>query len=168
MLRFNSNGYLTPDNVISTDFKTFVFEFVESVPDENRLKILRNFFEFCRTFLQDLELQEMVIFIDGSFTTKKQVPKDIDLVVFLHWEDQKKHAKILNNNYKHDDLLTNNLLDVYFVLIYPENHSNHSFTNSDRVYWVNQFTRTRPNRRGTIHKKGLLQLTVTQHDLEQI
>jgi hypothetical protein len=109
MLNFNSNGYLTPDSVISTDFKTFKSEFGESIPDENRLKIIRNFIGFCRTFLQDLELQELVLFINGSFTTKKPAPKDLDLVVFLHWEDQKKHEKILNAKYKHDDLLIDNL-----------------------------------------------------------
>ena len=168
MLRYDPNGYLIPDDVILTDFKTFQSEFVDAVSEGNRLEIFNNFTQFCREILHDFELQQIVIFLNGRFTNKKQKPNDLDLVIFISFEDSQKHSQLIESKYDHDALKRDNRLDVFFLIEYPENHKNHAFTKSDRVYWVNQFTRTRPNRRGTIYKKGLLQITLTAHDVKQI
>jgi len=158
MFNFDPNGYLVPDDVITTDIKAFKFAFVDSIPDKTRSEIFNNFLQFCQMLLEDLNLEEVSILINGSFTTQKQNPNDIDLVVFLGLECQEKYEQLLREKYNHETLLNNLRLDVYFPIIYPENHPNYAFTKSDRVYWITQFTRTRPNRRGVVYKKGLLQL----------
>lgn len=165
MFHFDPNGYLVPDDVITTDIEAFQFTFVDSIPDKTRLEIFNNFMQFCQMFLEDLNLQEVSILINGSFTTRKQNPNDLDLVIFLDLERQQTYEQLLREKYNHEKLLNNLRLDVYFPIIYPKNHPNHAFTESDRAYWIDQFTRTRPNRRGVVYKKGLLQLTFTAHEI---
>ena len=88
------------------------------------------------------------------------------MVVFIEWETYQKHKQLLREEYDHDRLLKNSRLDVYFLVVLPDDHPNYAFTESDRAYWINQFTRTRPNRRGTVYKKGFLQLILTSHEIE--
>lgn len=115
-----------------------------------------------------MALRDVSFYLNGSFTTKKRNPNDLDIVIFIEEEIFKKSKQLLSTKFNHDKLQAESRLDVYFIIEFPENHPNHSFTVSDRAYWVNQFTRTRPNRKGTVYKKGLLQLNLTKHEIEKV
>jgi len=165
MLHFNRYGFLSPDEIIPTDFNTFRTSFVDAMADRNRIEIFEQFIEFLRSFLSDLNLKKIQMLLNGSFTTQKRNPNDLDLVIFIDLETFQKYEHFFYTKYRHD-LLLGRRLDVYYVHVYPENHPNHTFTRSDTLYWINQFTSTRPDRKGKIYKKGLLQLTLTAYEIE--
>lgn len=86
MLHFNTHGFLSPDGVIPTDMKTFRTVFVDTLPDQSRIEIFEKFIQFSRSILSDLNLEQVHIFLNGSFTTQKRNPNDLDIVIFLDLE----------------------------------------------------------------------------------
>ncbi len=165
MLQFDLKGHLQPDQVLPCTLAEFRSVFVEEKPDENRVMIFDNFLQFCRDLLRDLDLGEVKIWANGSFTTRKRNPNDLDLVVFLDATCSERHQPLLKTRYRNELLQKEKRLDVYFVEVYPEHSPRHFAMRSDMAYWVTQFTRTRPDRKGQVHKKGLLELIITAHEI---
>jgi hypothetical protein len=83
---FDNNGHLTPYTVIPTtldDFKThFVF-------NEHRERIFQRYLELLN-ILQNAPCGHFYQLLDGSFTTKKPFPNDLDLVNFVDWQFYRK------------------------------------------------------------------------------
>ncbi len=168
MLQFDSKGYLTPDHLLVCTLPEFRAVFVEGMPDEIRALIFENFVQFCRELLDNLGLPEIKIWANGSFTTRKRNPGDLDLVVFLDVGVSERHRDILRRLYQNDILQKEKRLDVYFVEVHPENHSKYGLMRSDMAYWMDKFIRTRPDRRGVIWKKGLIEMNITAHEISQV
>ena len=79
MLNFDENGYIVPGEPVIVDYKTFVREFVVN---DYRADIFSEY----KGMLQ--ELSELLVegfsqWINGSFTTRKPRPNDIDVVTFI-------------------------------------------------------------------------------------
>jgi len=72
----------------------------------------------------------------------------------------------LKTDFNKDKLRKEYFLDPFYIYEYNEGHSDETTTNLDRAYWINQFTRTRPDRRGRIFKKGLIEITIHKHETE--
>jgi len=73
--------------------------------------------------------------MNGSFTTLKKYPKDIDLVVFVPFEiydKTKKSQRVLSKKYA-------KTLDVFFEPEYSIGHQLYSKTQDDKDYWLNLF-----------------------------
>ncbi len=90
-----------------------------------------------------------MVWIDGSFATMKENPRDVDCVFFVNFKWLGEHEKIIEtiqNTYSE-------LVDVYFVSIYPEGHRYRIRTESDRIKWLHFFT---TDRRKIV--KGLIQI----------
>ena len=168
MLQFDSKGYPVPDQVLPCTLSEFRAVFVEGMPDENRPLIFENFLQFCVGLMRDLNLTEIKIWANGSFTTRKRNPKDLDVVVFVDAEVSERHQQLLKTRYRNDVLQKEKRLDVYFVEVYPENHPKHFPMRSDMAYWIEKFTRTRPDWKGVVHKKGMLELTIAAHEISQV
>ena len=164
MIKFTPNGLLFPDQEITLDLNTFKTVFVDQIPDEHRLGIFENFIEFCKAILFQMGLPEIQMILNGSFTSLKRNPNDLDIVVLLNWEDFQKIEPLLEEQF-HRKTLIKNRLDIFFLIIYPESHPNHRLTDLDYLYWVNLFSRTRPNRKGIFFKKGYLNIKVQTHEV---
>ncbi len=149
MLNFDENGYLIPFEEIETDINitksTFTF-------NEHRTNIWQHFEAFI------LELQNMLqtpfsVWLNGSFTTQKPLPNDLDCVVFIDFEMyeilEKELQKFKSLKYKKE-----NFLDIYFVKIYPKDHKKKIFEDFDLTEWFFLFTKTRTKN----IKKGFLKL----------
>ena len=133
-MTFDNHGYLVPADTIETDLETFEKTFVFN---EHRNKIFQEYLLFLNA-IQDLGINPFYQWINGSFTTMKMNPNDIDVVTFL---DYKQHEIF-------DDALSNlkysfrqKKVDGYFVAIFPEEHPDRSlFTSYVYDFWHN-FTR---------------------------
>ena len=145
MLQFDERDYLIPDQVLRCTLPEFRLVFVESVQDEGRSLIFKNFLQFCGELLHDLDLPNIKIWANGSFTTRKRNPNDLDGVLFIDVEIVEKHRQLLKARYRNDFLQKEKQLDLYFVETYPENHPKRFLMQSDMAYWIEKFTRTRPD-----------------------
>ncbi len=168
MLQFAPNGYLTPDNVIQTDLSEFENCFVSKISSTNRKKLLANFLDFNFEFLQEFKLQELKLWVNGSFTTLKPNPKDIDLLIFVDFEFYQKFEAEIKGIFSKEKMQKDFGLDIYYLEIFPENHPKRAFTLSDFAYWKNQFSKTRPDRKGKIFKKGFVELLISPHEISKI
>jgi hypothetical protein len=138
--------YLTPSNAIETTEKVFEDYFVTLLPNK---KHRRELFKEYQTFIQAFSAQitpNFEVWIGGSFTTKKEFPNDIDLVIFEDYkvfQQKEKEFDALKLNYKEGI----SRLDIYKVLIYPEDHRDVFLYESKKIEWLNWFGHSRRNRR---------------------
>jgi len=97
--------------------------------------------------------------VNGSFTTKKPFPGDIDLVNFIEFQVVEQNASLLRN-LSREKALEMFGVDANFVKVYPPEHRLHAFTESDRLYWLHQFGYTPKNRSGKRFQKGFLKFII--------
>jgi hypothetical protein len=153
MIKFDENGYLSPNDLIETDLATIKKVFVESVPLSSTRKAIFDDYLSYNEELRKIIPSGFMQWIDGSFTTKKVNPNDIDIVTFVDFE-------VYNANEKQIDELrrtrqtTNRIIDGYFVTVYPENHKNRNWYHIDRMQWIFTFNRVKNSKLS----KGFLQI----------
>ncbi len=83
MLKFDENGYLKPAKRIETTLDEFRQFFVDAFPKSNtRQRLFENYMDWIFDFQREI-FPYFTHWIDGSFVTQKQHPKDIDFVTFL-------------------------------------------------------------------------------------
>jgi len=150
MLNFDNEGHLTPygaSSISKDDLKAILQEYFSQNPARK---------ELCSSYLVLLEdLVEMFSFpffqyLDGSFVTRKELPKDLDLVVFIDYRDFEIHEKQLKILLERNKKLN---LDCYFEKLYPEGHKYFIRFQSDLLYWESLFSKTRNKKR-----KGFLKI----------
>ncbi|MBP8240313.1 MAG: hypothetical protein KAX50_10145 [Saprospiraceae bacterium] len=165
MLQFDPKGFLIPDQRMDCTLEELRQVFVESVPDDQREKLFAGLLTFLKDLFAGLPVEEVVVWIDGSFTTKKRNPNDIDLVYFLDAETTAKYEGMLGDHFSSPESLNLYGIDAYLVRVYTESHPLYFCTQADRAYWMYFFTKTRKDRRGNTHKKGFLELKISRHDI---
>jgi hypothetical protein len=148
VLQFNENGYLEPYEAIPTDMETAKKVFVWN---EARKELWNNFEGFIRE-VQEVLASPFSVWLNGSFVSKKEVPNDIDAVVFVDYQLYDTHEKTLAK-FKALTFRKNQKLDVYFVRVYPEKNERKKFEIFDRKEWLFLFSKTRKKQR-----KGFLEL----------
>ncbi|MCF8245985.1 MAG: hypothetical protein K9J37_15010 [Saprospiraceae bacterium] len=150
-LNFDDKGYLTPDGVIETDKEVLVETFVFN---QHRKKLCDSLLDFFDKLVA-LDLGVISCWIDGSFVTRKEIPNDIDLVVFLDFQVfNKTESRLLRFQ-----TVFRGLLDIYFVPIFPENHKYHPITLIRKNDFLDLYSKTRRNPvSGEFSRKGILQI----------
>ena len=149
MLNFNENGYLLPFEAIATEVST-----AKSALTFNEHRgVIWSYFEGFALELQNMLQMPFSIWVDGSFTTQKAFPNDLDCVVFIDFEVYETVEKELQR-FKSLEYKKANFLDIYFVKVYPKEHKKHFFQEIDTMEWFFLFTKTR---RKNIYK-GFLEL----------
>lgn len=166
MLQFDSRGYLLHDRHIPLTLEEFHQAFVLDLPSENRKRLFAGFLGFFRDMLNDLALESVLIWVNGSFVTRKENPNDIDLVYFLHAGIVERFETILCDRFSYPESVNLYEMDAYLIRLYQEDHLFHIHTVSDRAHWIDFFTKTRKNRRGTAHKKGFLEINIHRHEIQ--
>jgi hypothetical protein len=156
MLTFDENGFLVPPDVIPTTMEVLENELVILIGTETRQRL----FEKMLRYLTDLKAivgDEVTIWINGSYATKKPNPADIDLVVFVSWRKMEELYPFLKP-FTYPLALGTYGVDGYLVRVYEPEHRNHILTQSDKLHWLHDFCRTQPNRQGKTFKKGFLEI----------
>lgn len=127
MFQFDDFGYLQPYEVIPLDLETFERTFVLGAERERLFQALLNLV----LDLKNLGAGAFHVWADGSFVTKKRVPRDIDVVVFVRFdcfEVVARHLERLEKVYEGD-------LDIFLVPDYPDNHPGYADTFLRKESW---------------------------------
>jgi len=137
-LVFDNNGYLQPYQPIEVDLETFKFNFVDSFPNSKRRKwLFDNYLRFLYSFQDDV-FTYFEQWINGSFISQKQNPKDIDIVTFLDFKVYEKRGdKVLDRFWKFS--LEDQFIDSYLVKAYPKEHPKYSIFQSERNLWADRY-----------------------------
>lgn len=140
------NGHLTPSQAIELTEEEFERYFVSSLENiEHRTELYQDYKSFIKAVKEDIT-PNFEVWIGGSFTSQKEFPRDIDLVIFAEFkilQEKEKEFEKLKMNHKGNP----KRLDIYKVLVYPENHRDVFLYESKKIEWLNWFTSTKRNRR---------------------
>ena len=140
------NGHLTPNQIIEISEEEFELNFVSSLPNEgHRTELFKYYKAFIEAFAKAIT-PNFDVWIGGSFTSNKEFPRDIDLVIFADhkiFQNKEKEFDALKMNHKGE----NKRLDIYKVITYPEDHRDFFLYESNRMYWLDKFSYSRKNRR---------------------
>jgi hypothetical protein len=132
MLEFDKFGFLTPYDAISSDFETLESNFLFN---EQRTELYLELLHLLRE-LQKEEIDFIKIWINGSFISQKEHPKDIDVVFFVDFSVYLLHEKYLLMLYRN-----RKRIDCQFIALYPENHKKHFLSVSDSAEYRHNFSR---------------------------
>jgi hypothetical protein len=144
MIEFDNNGYVKPYTIIEINIDDLKNYFAHN-------SVRKVIFESYLNFIIDLQQildSPFEQWIDGSFTTKKQLPFDIDVVNFVEYQTFFKKRDMLNrlkNNYPK--------IDTYFSEVYPDNHKNATLNIMNKWQWQDVYDTDRLGR-----KKGILKI----------
>lgn len=151
-LTFDENGYLNPYAPIEVDLETFKTVFVDNFPNSTRRSILfDNYLKFLYSF-QDEIFTFFEQWIDGSFVTMKENPKDIDVVTFLHTDVWSRRNSIQLDKFWSFSL-EDQFIDSYLVEEFPKNHPNYGVLELEKSNWSNRYLTDRAKQ-----PKGFLKL----------
>ena len=152
MLQFDDTGFLIPAEPIESNLVDFETHFVFN---ERRERLFNVYIEFLDN-LNKMAIGNYFQWIDGSFTTLKPFPNDIDVVCFVDFNFHKlKLSQLysLRNRYKL------RALDVYYEPFYPKIHWLEHTNNWQADYWKEVYNTTKPmGQQEKIFSKGFIQL----------
>ncbi len=157
MLNFNSNGLLVPDNNIQSNISELESVFVIGIQSINRKQLFDQYMTYSTTLKKLANGDIFIQWIDGSFTTQKAEPADIDLVTFLDYSVIDGLGDKLTD-FKYPASQNIYGVDAYIVKSYPQSHKFYSAFEADRAYWLNHFSKARRNRIGNKLPKGFLEI----------
>lgn len=138
---FNSDGYLDP-GIHKMSLTEFSSAFVTAFPFSNTRKdIFVGYLEHFSDLAKLVSSFEQII--DGSFTTNKNDPNDVDLVVLvdaamidmLSTDQQATFSDLVSG--KNTQLKYK--CDAYFCPTYPDTHPNYQDGRTQRKYWLGEF-----------------------------
>lgn len=157
-IEFDQRGYLYPYILIELDLADFQNHFVDNFPkSETRQKIFSNFMDYIQDFQREI-IPSFKVWIDGSYTTQKLDPRDIDFVVFIPHDIYEKYKLLIEKKYKTGGAVKFFSVDAYSIVVFPENDYNFVFTQSDTAYWRSWFSKTAPNRNKQCFEKGFIEI----------
>ena len=154
MINFDSFGNLTPYEIIPFTLEHFQKTFLFSA---KRVAIYRGYERYCNDLLS--LVPSMTHWVNGSFTTAKQEPNDIDLVCFILYEH------IVDGNYIKDEFtfFDTNLskaqckkvynVDGYLVPVFLKEHHLYGWYVNRIKYWKQTFGYDRNN-----NPKGIVEI----------
>lgn len=157
-LIFTQEGYLTPVGKITTDLPTLERVFVTDFPTSvTRPRLWANYKAFLERFRQKVT-GNFVQWLNGSFVTQKENPKDIDLVTFMDYtihEEMEAQQRL-------EEFWTYNLeekgLDSYLLGVYPEGHALYPNYQEKLQYWQILYTNAKINNQPVANIKGYVEV----------
>lgn len=156
-LSFDKHGYLFPYDVVEIDLTILKTNFVDAFPNsQTRRWLLNNYLEYIYRF-QDEVFPFFEQWINGSFITQKQNPKDIDLVTFLDFEVYEKRGdKRLDKFWAFS--LEDKQIDAYLVKEYPKHHVDYKKYLRQKEIWKKRYGTSRPDKNDNIYNKGFVKI----------
>jgi hypothetical protein len=155
-LTFDANGYITPSEKITVDLETLQYYFVDNFPEsETRKDLFDNYLRYLDAFVKEIT-PNFTQWINGSFVTQKENPKDIDFVTFVDADLYSQKEKLIEKYWTTETYDIG--LDAYFLNIYSIDAIEYSQYIIYREEWLARFKRTRKNDFGNHLKKGFLEI----------
>jgi hypothetical protein len=157
MIEFDKYGNPMPPELIDMTIEEFKTIFVDKFKNsQSRKKIFDKYNKYTLDFQTEI-VQEFINWINGSYTTTKENPNDIDIVSLVVYSDElnlkmhllKKFLTVGGSKIKY-------LVDGYFIPIYPENDPRYTITQNWINYWTNWFGKDRQGR-----PKGIIKLSIS-------
>jgi hypothetical protein len=131
MLKFDNYGYLTPYEPIPSTLEEIERHLTYNIRRQSLFKALIKFVDD----LKKMDVGSFTLWVNGSFTTTKKYPKDIDLVAFLPFDKiklNKKDIQELAKNYYP-------FIEVFYEPIYPIGHQLEINNIENQTYWKGVF-----------------------------
>ena len=159
MLNFDSRGNLVPNTNIKCSLQVFHDVFVKDLSSSKRTSLYESFLKYTTELKEKLDGSEIVCWINGSYTTKKKDPNDLDLVIFVNYHRVDKKEQYLED-FKYPNSLSKFGLDAYIVKVYPRGHKNYPLYIGDEMYWMDKFDKNKRNRNGIKVPKGFIEIVL--------
>jgi len=134
-LTFDNRGDLKPYKINGISIEEFRHIYVDAFSENDRRSELFKYYQKYTDDLSRLMANDFYQWIDGSYLSNKQIPRDIDVVSILHYQD-----------YENDT------------------HKKHIFTKSDLAYWQDLFSKTKVNRSKRQYPKGFIQINFSSYE----
>lgn len=159
-LQFDLRGNLRPYELVETNFESLPHDLVLSYGENSTRHSIFHHFEVFLDELKTILPDPLECWVDGSFVTTKENPRDIDLVLFIDYQSFNQKQDALRQLFDSFSNTQVRLVDPYPVVVYPENHRNFAFYRSDYLYWFHQFSQSKPNRAQRHFPKGIIKITI--------
>lgn len=156
-LTFDENGCLYPPEIIEVSIETLKAIFVDAFPNSiTRKDLFENYLHYTYRF-EDEVFPFFEQWINGSFVTQKENPKDIDLVTFLDYNVfEKRGDKILDKFWAFS--LEEQGIDSYLVKTYPPEHFAYKKYLQQKMIWKRRYATSRPDSEDNVIQKGFLKI----------
>lgn len=158
---FDIRGHLQPEGLIEIALEEFRKTFVEHFEDSrSRKSIFDNYLRYTKD-LRDTIGVSFSQWIDGSFVSNKENPRDIDFATFIDWQIYAQNVQEIDTKFSKwavGNFYEN--LDAYTICEYPIGHEFHPIFLADRVYWNEWFSNSRFNRLKKRFSKGFIQIKI--------
>jgi len=155
-MNFDKRGHLTPYSVVEMSLAEFEYYFVRNMPSqEHRSQMFENYLRYVND-LRSAFQSSFHQWVDGSFVTQKEYPRDIDLVTFLKFE-------VLNRKNHHARFFLQNSkslygVDGYFAATCRNNHYYYENSQEDERYWLSLFGFSREDEMSRRQPKGFIKI----------
>lgn len=152
-LTFDENGYLTPPGVIKADLEALEKTFATN--EHRRWLFVKLLSLLEKLILQDIGDHIVLFWVNGSFVTQKDMPKDIDVVVFIRHEAFRNYLPLLRglqSQYR-------GTIDFYFEPSYPDGHKFQAVFEVLKNDWQQLYSHSRRHPATMrIYRKGFLEI----------
>ena len=163
---FDIHGNIEPYQIIRcTNFEYLERFFVDKFSNSNTRSVIFNGFLRYIYDLREVIGNEWTIWIDGSFTTKKLNPEDIDILNIFDWNETiNSQMNFLSENFWSDNSKKKYSVDGYFLPVYSEHDERNIDTIEGRKYWKDWFGNTSEATLGQRRAKGIIEIEVKFND----
>jgi len=155
-ITFDEHGLIQPKEIIEISVEKLHHIFVEEREEKSyREKLFQRYLTYTASIEKNIG-KILFQFVNGSFSTLKEKPKDIDLVSFIHYSDYKsKQAEI--------ELFLSDWENVVEIdgFIAPFSYSGHPHFIESQLsyeYWKSLYSFTRKQENGQSLSKGLIKI----------
>ena len=161
MLQYDIRGNLFPSKVIDLKWEDLETNLVIPFPNsEKRKGLFANFTSFVERLKKEIA-PTFIIWVDGSFVSKKLNPGDVDAVFFIDHKYSRPKKSVLDNFWFTKSNKYSKGLDLYYSIHYSENHKLNYLTHLDRLYWKDVYGNTRMDSNGNSYKKGFIEIKIS-------
>ena len=155
-LQFDEHGLITPKEIIELSLVDFERIFVKERKEKAHRQTI--FEEYVKHNEQiQKEIGPMLFqFVNGSFTTLKAKPNDIDVISFIDYRvfrGKEEKASNMMATWK-----SKGKVDGYSAAKSYPGHPHFIITQLNYEYWKDLFTLTKPNDHNQHFRKGLIQI----------
>jgi hypothetical protein len=156
MMTFDEKGHVYPYAVIEMTMGEFKQVFVEGMEDKtHRKQLFTNYLRFTEAFQAALGIP-FFQWVNGSFTTKKLLPGDIDVVSFIEYDQFARKLAVLDRF--HSIGKGSYDTDLHFAATCKWNHRFYQRAVSDEAYWKDVFGFSKPDESDVRYPKGIIKI----------
>jgi hypothetical protein len=139
-IKTDTRGYVTPYTAVPSTREALKETVVDIfITATTRVELFSGYIECCNLLFDLLGVHRQ--WVDGSFTSSKKNPADIDVLCFIGHEFSYEVLSELAEAMKTKKARFGVVL--YAIQTYPKGHPRNNLHKIDRVYWLNHFTKTK-------------------------